>query len=365
MVKKIIKLLITIFLGVFGVHKFMEGKKGLGILYLCTFGVFMIGWIIDIIKQTSEIIKELKLLPIPNTLSQKNDKLKSSQTETENNVIQEAKSKKELEKKEFISEVETRDYSSERIQEIIDGYIKNDYFDKDELYDGLENDEIFDITYQLPNTSFACDIEEFEDSGKYGVYMKDYNDNNVFIGCLPKEKDIEFRKITLFGKDIKGGLTLKGGKYKIFDDNKQKIINKKEEFTPTIKMIYYIEDETLIDEKMQEILKEEKDFADNYFIVSTYIAGKNYNNSDGSSRMEYISKLKENDLLLLEEYLYEGEKAVRILTLDKKEIGNVPRDDLSMVCKALDENKLEKVEFKPRWYNGSITDYRINIIIKK
>ncbi len=30
-------------------HKFYEGKVGMGILYLCTLGLFGIGWIIDII----------------------------------------------------------------------------------------------------------------------------------------------------------------------------------------------------------------------------------------------------------------------------------------------------------------------------
>lgn len=31
-------------------HKFYEGKVGMGILYLCTVGLFGIGWIIDIIS---------------------------------------------------------------------------------------------------------------------------------------------------------------------------------------------------------------------------------------------------------------------------------------------------------------------------
>lgn len=30
-------------------HKFYEGKAGMGILYLCTMGLFGIGWIIDIV----------------------------------------------------------------------------------------------------------------------------------------------------------------------------------------------------------------------------------------------------------------------------------------------------------------------------
>lgn len=41
-------LIITIFLGLFGVHRFMRGHIGLGIIYLLTYGCFFIGWIIDI-----------------------------------------------------------------------------------------------------------------------------------------------------------------------------------------------------------------------------------------------------------------------------------------------------------------------------
>lgn len=41
---------ITFFLGFLGVHKFIDGKTGLGILYLLTCGLFGIGWLIDSIK---------------------------------------------------------------------------------------------------------------------------------------------------------------------------------------------------------------------------------------------------------------------------------------------------------------------------
>lgn len=37
------------FLGYLGAHKFYEEKIGLGIVYLLTFGLFGIGWVIDII----------------------------------------------------------------------------------------------------------------------------------------------------------------------------------------------------------------------------------------------------------------------------------------------------------------------------
>jgi hypothetical protein len=35
------------FLGIFGAHRFYLRHPGSGILYLCTFGMFMIGWLVD------------------------------------------------------------------------------------------------------------------------------------------------------------------------------------------------------------------------------------------------------------------------------------------------------------------------------
>ena len=42
-------LLLAIFLGEFGLHRFYVGKVGTGILYLCTGGLLGIGWIVDIL----------------------------------------------------------------------------------------------------------------------------------------------------------------------------------------------------------------------------------------------------------------------------------------------------------------------------
>lgn len=47
---KAIALVMCIFGGYLGLHNFYAGKIGMGILYLCTLGLFGIGWVIDIIR---------------------------------------------------------------------------------------------------------------------------------------------------------------------------------------------------------------------------------------------------------------------------------------------------------------------------
>lgn len=48
--KKSVALPMAIFGGWFGLHKFYEGKVGMGVLYMFTFGLWAIGWLIDIIN---------------------------------------------------------------------------------------------------------------------------------------------------------------------------------------------------------------------------------------------------------------------------------------------------------------------------
>ncbi len=45
---------ICVFTGFFGIHKFIEGKIGAGILYYCTAGLFCVGWISDCVKYYKE-----------------------------------------------------------------------------------------------------------------------------------------------------------------------------------------------------------------------------------------------------------------------------------------------------------------------
>ncbi len=49
-VKRSTALFLCIVGGWIGAHKFYEGKVGMGIVYACTVGLFMFGWIADIIS---------------------------------------------------------------------------------------------------------------------------------------------------------------------------------------------------------------------------------------------------------------------------------------------------------------------------
>ncbi len=59
-----VALLLCIFLGEIGAHRFYVGKIGTGILYLLTCGLFGIGWVIDIILIVAGSFKDQFDLPL-------------------------------------------------------------------------------------------------------------------------------------------------------------------------------------------------------------------------------------------------------------------------------------------------------------
>ena len=55
-----IRFIICLLFGIFGVHKFMEKKTGMGVLYLFTAGLFGLGWLYDCVKYFCIAIKNTK-----------------------------------------------------------------------------------------------------------------------------------------------------------------------------------------------------------------------------------------------------------------------------------------------------------------
>lgn len=61
-----VDLVLCIFLGGLGVHRFYEGKVGTGILWLCTAGLCGVGWLVDLIMIICGKAKDKNGLPITN-----------------------------------------------------------------------------------------------------------------------------------------------------------------------------------------------------------------------------------------------------------------------------------------------------------
>ncbi|WP_426350876.1 NINE protein [Alloiococcus sp. CFN-8] len=55
---ELLDFLIILFLGPLGVHKFKEGNIRLGLIYLFTMGIFFFGWVLDLARALSLIMRE-------------------------------------------------------------------------------------------------------------------------------------------------------------------------------------------------------------------------------------------------------------------------------------------------------------------
>ena len=63
---RMVTFLLALFLGELGIHRFYVGKIGTGILWLCTLGVFGIGWLVDTIMAGVGAFRDSYGRPIKN-----------------------------------------------------------------------------------------------------------------------------------------------------------------------------------------------------------------------------------------------------------------------------------------------------------
>ena len=57
-------LILLLFFGIIGIHRFYVGKIGTGILYLFTAGLFGIGWFVDLILILTGAFRDRNGLPL-------------------------------------------------------------------------------------------------------------------------------------------------------------------------------------------------------------------------------------------------------------------------------------------------------------
>lgn len=381
-------LILTILFGYLGTYRFSKKQNKLGFVYLFTCGLFGIGWIYDIYLAYLDYKKSQKRFTDSTHQKQSQEnfieknntdtRIVSQTEETSHNIENGSKSVKKDDcvtkptnlmngdkLMNFCSDILLKNYAYERIENLIKEDIDNEYLTKSDLYSGFSNSEIEEIgkTYRLENYSMECDLEPFADSYKYGVYLKNVSGKKLFVGYLPDEKTDEVRKISLFGKVIRGGAILNGGKFKEYDFDKGKVVTNTESYRVEIRLTYSLPNDA--DKKMTAILLEEQEDAKKYKIINTEIAGVFHDNDDGTSRKEIADGIEEGALLHLENYFYEKNKAVKILTKDNRLIGHIPAQLAESIYDYNEDDRIGKVEFAPHYFDGRITDYKVKIYVKK
>lgn len=101
-----------------------------------------------------------------------------------------------------------------------------------------------------------------------------------------------------------------------------------------------------------------------YKIITTRIAGISFDNPDGNKRIDILKNLTLDADLMLENYYFEGTKAVKVLTKDGLCVGNIPKDLAEYMFDNNERNKIDYVLFKPKRYNDGNIDYLVKIFVK-
>lgn len=199
--------LITLFLGYLGVHKFKQGKKGLGFLYLFTFGLFGIGWIVDVIVAARNLFtRPLTIASNQSSPAQSNASVSSALPRT---------GKKEHHR------IAGTSYRQKEILSL--GCVNPDFsLTKKELIDNnLEGTTIYNYTFSPSNIELVEEPDNEYDPNAVKVII-----DGVHIGYIKKGSCSHVKNLIRSGKIQKIEATIRGGKsrllYSEYDDEKNK-----------------------------------------------------------------------------------------------------------------------------------------------
>lgn len=211
-----IRLLLTVFGGPFGLHKFAQKKWIPGIIYLFTAGLFGIGWIIDSVlaiialfkpTPTTESIPQPTEPPIPSTPASRSldEPVLNSRMVFSNSVdMQNAPNKIE---KHHVAGVSFRQKEIEGL-----GFENDDFrLSKKECIDcNIIDERIYKINFDPINVSLEEDPENVHDSNAIKVII-----DNVHVGYIKSGSCSHIKNILKSGKLINISAKIMGGDYKV------------------------------------------------------------------------------------------------------------------------------------------------------
>jgi hypothetical protein len=235
--------ILCLFFGGLGIHKFYEKKIVLGILYLFTFGLFGIGWLVDTIilglrlfdtqNAQAEVLPAEAQNDYPNTSYEKveNHIVTEDVAPTPINVAKESKISKSIETPSInssnqgtqnhiyfrVAGVSKKNDMNINIQTSLKDYVKEmAEYEHLEKYEGFTNKEILENDYEV----FEYDIEEYDQITFVPDPNNPYDKNAIkimledvgHIGYVPKGSVKEVKSI--LGHNFESTIKILGGNKK-------------------------------------------------------------------------------------------------------------------------------------------------------
>lgn len=177
------KFILVLLLGWSGIHKFIEKKTALGIIYFFTFGLFGIGWLIDIIIAGSKL---------------KNKSVKSTMPTSSGNTLR--------------IDVVGENYRKNEIASVMSGNRMYNIPDDEFIKKVDSHKNIYRFKFRETEAQLVPEPTNPHDANAIKVLV-----DGVHVGYIPANRCIEIKKRLSGIKSITAKLY--GGDYKYHSDN--------------------------------------------------------------------------------------------------------------------------------------------------